>query len=66
MKELKLGRGIIVRLDNHRKKQINVPIVKEIPQANAAPTTPKFGNPKLPLTSPIKRKTFMIFFKNVF
>ena len=40
---------------------INVPIVKEIPQANAAPTTPRFGNPKLPLTRPIKRKTFMIF-----
>ena len=29
LKGLKLGRGIIVRLDNHRKKQINVPIVKE-------------------------------------
>ena len=38
-----------------------VPMVNEIPHAKAAPKTPKFGNPKLPLTRPIKRNTLIIF-----
>ena len=61
IKELNLGTGIMVNFVNQRKKQINVPNVKDIPQASAAPITPKLGNPKLPLTNPIKRKTFIIF-----